>query len=66
MNVNCGGVDRVMRTVAGAGLISIVFVGPQTPWGWAGIGALLTGISGHCPLYTLLGLSTCAARAKKR
>lgn len=51
--------DRILRVLVGAGLVSLVFIGPQTPWGWVGVVPLLTGILGSCPLYTLLGLSTC-------
>ncbi|WP_444813800.1 YgaP family membrane protein [Variovorax arabinosiphilus] len=28
-------------------------------WGYIGVVPLLTGLVGTCPLYTLLGLSTC-------
>jgi hypothetical protein len=52
-------IERVIRVVAGIGLLSLVFVGPQTPWGWIGVVPLLTGLIGSCPLYTLLGISTC-------
>jgi hypothetical protein len=55
-------VERVIRVLIGLGLISIVFVGPKTPWGWIGIVPLVTGFTGLCPLYTLLGIST---RGKK-
>lgn len=51
--------ERVVRVAAGLGLLSIVFTGPQTPWGWLGIIPLATGLLGSCPLYTLLGISTC-------
>ena len=59
---NVGGLDRILRVVVGLGLIAIVFVGPQTPWGWAGVVPLLTGLFGTCPLYTLLGIRTCPRR----
>ncbi len=52
-------VERVIRVVVGLVLLSLVFVGPKTPWGWIGILPLLTGLTGLCPLYTLLGISTC-------
>lgn len=52
-------IERVIRVIAGIGLLSLVFVGPQTPWGWIGVVPLLTGLIGSCPLYTLLGISTC-------
>lgn len=56
---NEGPLDRGLRVILGIGLISLVFVGPQTPFGWIGAVPLLTGLVGFCPLYKLLGLSTC-------
>ena len=61
---NEGTADRVLRVLLGMGLLSIVFVGPQTPWGWIGVVPLATGLIGSCPLYTLLGLSSCPMREK--
>ncbi|QQP92414.1 DUF2892 domain-containing protein [Skermanella sp. TT6] len=54
-----GMIDRALRVVAGLLLISLVFVGPQTPWGWIGLVPLLTAFIGFCPAYTLLGIRTC-------
>lgn len=59
---NVGGIDRVLRIVIGLALIALVFVGPQTPWGWLGLVPLLTGFMRTCPLYSLIGLSTCPRR----
>lgn len=59
MNVNMGGIDRGLRAVLGVVLIALVFVGPQTPWGWIGLIPLLTAAVGICPLYSIFGLSTC-------
>jgi hypothetical protein len=56
---NVGALDRVLRIVAGLILISLVFVGPQTPWGWIGIIPLVTGLFSTCPLYRLIGVNTC-------
>ncbi len=53
-----GRVDRVLRAVVGLGAISLVFVGPQTGWGWLGLIPLLTAANGFCPLYRLVGLTT--------
>lgn len=58
MTGNVGGIDRVLRIVVGLGLLSVVFVGPQTPWGWIGVVPLLTALVGWCPAYTLFGWST--------
>ncbi len=56
---NLGNIDRTIRIIAGAGLLALVFVGPQTPWGYLGVVPLLTGLIGFCPAYCPLGLSTC-------
>ena len=61
MTLNVGNIDRIVRVVAGLGLISLVFVGPQTPWGWLGIIPIATALIGWCPAYTLLGINTCQA-----
>ena len=55
---NVGTIDRVLRIVVGLALISIVFIGPQTPWGWVGVIPLATALIGFCPLYSLLGIKT--------
>ena len=59
MPKNEGTVDRILRIVLGAVLIALVFVGPQTSWGWIGIVPLVTGLVGYCPLYAILGFRTC-------
>lgn len=59
---NEGTLDRALRVIAGIVLISLVFVGPQTPWGWVGVVPLATGLIGWCPVYTLLGLNTCPVK----
>ena len=58
MNTNIGNVDRIARIVVGVVLIALVFVGPQTPWGWIGLVPLVTGLIGWCPAYTLFGVRT--------
>lgn len=56
---NEGTADRSIRILLGVVLISLVFVGPQSPWGWVGLVPLLTGLVGFCPLYKIIGLNTC-------
>ena len=56
---NVGGIDRILRIVVGIVLIALVFVGPQTPWGWLGLIPLITGVFSSCPLYSLIGFSSC-------
>ena len=51
--------ERVLRVAVGLAGISLVFLGPKSAWGWLGLVPLVTGLLGSCPLYTILGLSTC-------
>lgn len=55
---NMGSTDRLLRIVAGLILISLVFIGPKTVWGWIGLVPLLTGLIRWCPAYTILGINT--------
>jgi len=66
MDKNVGSVDRLLRVVVGIALIAMVFVGPQTPWGWIGIVPLVTAGLSWCPLYTALGIQTCAVQPVKQ
>lgn len=61
MNSNVGGIDRLLRLVVGLVLVSLVFIGPKTLWGWIGVIPLVTAGFGFCPAYTLLGIRTCPA-----
>jgi hypothetical protein len=56
---NEGTVDRVLRVIVGLAVLSLVFVGPETAWGWLGLVPLVTGLVGTCPLYSILGVNTC-------
>lgn len=53
---NVGTIDRILRTIVGIILITIVFVGPQTLWGWIGLIPLASAIYAFCPLYMVLGI----------
>ncbi|HET9700504.1 MAG TPA: DUF2892 domain-containing protein [Burkholderiales bacterium] len=59
MKTNVGGIDRILRIVAGLALIALAIAGIGSPWTWIGVVPLLTGIVGFCPAYPILGLSTC-------
>jgi len=65
MPTNVGSVDRILRIIVGLGLLAIVFVGPQTPWGWMGLIPLVTAFIGFCPAYTLFGIRTCPMQNNK-
>ena len=57
--VNEHPVERTLRVLIGLGVLSLVFVGPKTPWGYLGLLPVITGLSGVCPLYSVFGFSTC-------
>ncbi|MES2785378.1 MAG: DUF2892 domain-containing protein [Pseudomonadota bacterium] len=59
MKVNEGTLDRTLRVLAGIALIALAYMGTIGPWGYIGIVPLVTGALGMCPLYSLLGISTC-------
>ena len=56
---NIGNIDRLLRIVIGLAIISLVFWGPKTAWGWIGIIPLATALIGWCPLYAIFGIRTC-------
>jgi hypothetical protein len=58
MKSNVGGIDKVLRIVAGIALIAWALTGGPV-WAWIGIVPLATGLMGWCPLYPLVGLNTC-------
>jgi hypothetical protein len=68
MTKNEGGVDRALRVIAGLALLSMLVLvdGPARMWGLVGLVPLATGLIGWCPLYTLFGINTCGADARRR
>ena len=58
---NEGPTDRIIRLLLGLVIVTLVFVGPKTPWGWLGLIPIATALFGFCPLYALLGIRTCPA-----
>lgn len=57
--VNEHAVERALRIVLGLALVALAWTGTIGVWGYIGIVPILTGAAGHCPLYALLGVSTC-------
>lgn len=61
MTKNVGSIDRAIRVVLGVALLAFAFMSTSSyAWlGYIGIVPLLTAAIGSCPLYSILGLSTC-------
>lgn len=66
MKKNEGNVDRIVRVVIGAAILTQAFWGLQTPWAYIGLLPLVTGIVGFCPGYALFGITTCPLNFSKR
>ena len=60
---NVGGIDKILRIALGLAMLAFAILAPHgTPYAWLGYGGIVplaTGLSGFCPLYPLLGLTTC-------
>jgi hypothetical protein len=63
MKSNVGGIDRVLRIVVGLALIALTLTGTIGVWGWIGLVPLVTAAMGFCPLYTVLGFSSCPVKS---
>jgi len=59
MKSNVGGLDKILRIVAGLVLIGLGIAGIGAPWTFVGVIPLATGLVGWCPLYLPFGISTC-------
>ncbi|PLX42801.1 MAG: DUF2892 domain-containing protein [Deltaproteobacteria bacterium] len=65
MQVNEHNAERVARVILGIALLCLLFI-LESNWryiGLVGIVPILTGLTGFCPLYTILGINT--AKKKK-
>lgn len=62
--VNEHPVERGLRILAGLALVGLAVSGTVGAWGYLGVVPVLTGSLGSCPLYTVLGISTCPLRTK--
>lgn len=59
MTPNIGTIDRTIRVVVGIAMLALVFVGPQSLWGFLGLIPLVTGLARFCPAYWITGSDTC-------
>jgi hypothetical protein len=64
LSKNIGPLDRTLRVSGGVLLIVLAATEIIGRWGYIGVVPLLTGLISTCPLYSLLGVSTCA-RARR-
>lgn len=62
MKFNVGGIDRILRIVVGLAFIGLAATGTVGAWGWIGVVPLLTGSIKFCPLYSIVGISSCPSQ----
>lgn len=62
MKANVGGIDRILRIVVGVALIGWAAVLGGPVWAWIGVVPLATGLIKFCPVYPILGMSTCGTK----
>ena len=65
MKANVGGMDRVLRIVAGLILVVLAVTQVVGPWGYLGLIVLATGVFRFCGAYTLLGINTCPMKTEE-
>ena len=61
MKTNMGSIERIVRGVAGVGLIAWALMGGPV-WAWIGVVPLATAAIGWCPAYVPFGISTCGRK----
>jgi len=66
MPVNMGPIDRIIRMIVGLFVVSLVFWGPQSPWGWLGLILVVTSLFARCPLYVPFKISTAKKELPKK
>jgi hypothetical protein len=64
MTTNVGSLDKILRGVIGLALLAfaVLSTSPYAWVGYIGIIPILTALFGTCPLYSMLGMSTCPVK----
>jgi hypothetical protein len=65
MSTNVGSIDRVIRIIVGLALLWYALFAAPTGYnwvGWIGVIPIVTALVGVCPLYSILGISTCPVK----
>jgi hypothetical protein len=65
MKPNVGGIDRILRILAGLAILGAGYYF-KSWWGLIGIVPILTGTFRFCPAYLPFGLNTCAKPEEKK
>jgi hypothetical protein len=64
MNSNVGGIDRALRIIIGSALLlTSMTTNSIGLWGVLGMIPIISGFMQYCPLYGLIGFSSCKTAA---
>ena len=69
MPVNEGTADRIIRVLVGLAIIIVLAVflpGAYKWWAVVGLVPLVTGLTGFCGLYSVLGIKTCPLKPRAK
>jgi hypothetical protein len=58
MKTNIGSVEQPIRILLGVFITSLAFWGPETPWAYAGLIFVATGLVKYCPIWHAIGVNT--------
>lgn len=65
MKKNVGSTDKILRIVIGV-LIIVIGLISKSWWGLIGLIPLATALLSWCPVYTLLGITTCKVSSEEQ
>ena len=65
MKANVGGLDRIVRYIAGLVVLAVGYYF-KSWWGLIGLGPILTATFRFCPAYPIFGVSSCKVEAEKK
>ena len=59
---NMSRLDSLLRAILGVTILVLMYLGYIGPVGWFGAVSLMMGLVSWCPLYFILGVSTCSKK----
>ncbi len=65
MKANVGSLDKIIRIIL-ALIIFVIGYMTKSWWGLLGLIPLVTALTGHCLIYTILGINTCKVKPQPK
>jgi hypothetical protein len=61
MKKNVGSIDQIIRIIIAFAIFVVAYLN-HSWWGLLGLIPLVTALIGWCPIYAILGISTCKVK----